>query len=483
MNKGRRILIAVAILAALVVISFVVFLSVKLAGCSMRTTRAVDDYNALSDELAARSYRRDPDSPGWTLEEGEAAALYIQAYEVLVHSDLHAVRKTSIRTLWAQYPQAWERSQHNAPRGPGTDGVPPACIEAGVPEGYDDPVVSELDADLCELLVEHGKTLELLRRGSRRSDARSPIHVWSDWTVDASGESRDWWVLNQLTWLELLDGYFAAVNGDRMRRLESLFVVMRSLSDFTRGGDFAAYAGAANFLRTPAAILQSVVLDPNLTQTEAETIHLELAYLFRQPPELQGALEADWLDISSLYHRADRIQIPTSIAESNRPTTNPLETVSLGPATLKDLTPHWERTLALMESPYPERLAGYASNEQSMEDAFFIAKIAAIHPGTWDARMTLTTAHLKLLHVVTADALFRFEHDRSATTLEELTAEYEDLAIVDPLTDEPFVLEIYESSRVLRSAALDGDRRIELNLGHEDKSQPLEERLRIELPR
>jgi len=454
-----------------------------LAHRAARTSRDVEAYNTLSASVENRTYTRDPETPGWALEEGAAAPLYREAYDACGVGNIGDLHDPIIRTVHAQMPESWQPAKHVDLYEVGTRDLPAECVAAGVPAGYDDRVVSQLEPELCDLLVECRPALELVRRGTRMSDTRSPIDVWSAWALEAPGEPRGCYPYHILVRLELLDGHLAAIGEDRAERLASLFVVMRFWSDISNGTHWIVAKQGTQAQRRAGGVLQGIVLDPALAPADAETIYRELTYVLRHPVDLQQALEVAQLGSTFFYYPVDRLRIPPGAQSIDPSKVNPVETEILGQAVRDDLLPHWQRTQELLSMPYPQRLEGYERNEQLMQDAHPLAKItSSMSPRSWDSHITYTQAYMRLLQIATADALYCSRYSHPPQTLEALATEFDDLQILDPLTDEPYILESSESGRVLRSAALDGDRFLDLRLEHINKTQRIEDHLRLELP-
>ena len=408
-------------------------------------------YEEVAQEHRAAAFPRDEATPGWALESGAAAEPYRRAWDACeLEGWPESTAETLRRTRLALFePELLALDAPELPLfEPGERVVPPACVALGVPEGTGDLLLSQLDEDLCERLAACLPALRLVDAGSRRADTTSPMQIWSDFATVAPGQSRSFVPFLRLGQLRLLEGYLAGADGDREAHLDAIFAAMRMGQDVSRGsGLIGAMVGVA-ILDRASRDLEWLLLRDQLSTDQARRARFELEYINRQPLDVAGALQAEFLNLSGMWFEPGEVALP--------PTSIPLDTASwsLGDRlstrlASRALARSWRDLLEIQGLAYFDRARQYPRIEQRTRASD--NPLIGLQPdySRFDARITAASARLVLLQVAFHDVLFRRERGRLPGSGEELAGS----AALDPLSGEPFEMERLGEQRFLSSPA------------------------------
>lgn len=440
--------------AALLVVIVAVVLGAVLWSRTRGTTRQIrDQYAELSATSQARGYERAPDPPGWSLQPGEAAVLYQQAWGAC---DLQDLPDDVLDSLDAAL-RAWTGDPLRGPTDPvgaleaaGSHPVWGQCRNAGVPDLEDDLVIAQLTPDTCDLYAGCWPALDALRRGSRRADTRSPVHLWSSWSAEDGGsEYRSLIPFLRLADLELLAGYLAGLHGDPWAPAESALTVLRYGHDVGQGSGLLGTMVGVAIQNQGADAVAALVTRDRLAGEDRARLAAELHYVNRHTFSVAEAVEAEFLTLGSLWVHDDLPVPPTALL--------PVGEMGLGERMVmtKVADDHLtlvDELLPALDAPFPERIAAYEDLMERLDDAWSMPDYLR-----YDVRLTATRARLLLLEIAAADGAFRATHGRAPADLDELAAAYPDLPRTDPLTLQDFVLTTGDGHRLLRSPALDAD--------------------------
>lgn len=478
-----RLIGSIAVVLALT-LAVVVLTPVVLHQLRARQIRGL--YDQLVEQTESREYRRAPDPPGWALELGSAAELYIEALESCPQvASLPSTASTQLnltrRALnWHALPD-----QHRSTLAePGSGPIPEECLQAGVPEGSDDRLVAQLDADVCQLLLDCDESLNKLQAGSRREDTRSPLWLWSDWGIDpaAGGLDQDeGYHLRELGRFLVVRGHIDELRGESGALLNAGAGAIRVGTDLTRGAHHSGQTGGLSLRYHGVSVLVGVVQNPTVSAGTARALRQELSYLNRQPLEPEGSHIADALGFmaASGFTRESDPYPPFMLYASGY--------ASSGRGRFEryryagDLFRIWRESLAVQESPYPERQRAYRQIAQDSSGKGVMVEGHAEILGHYDTRITLSNTRLLLLELASAAVQLRLETGTTPTSLEDLLAFDPDLPTTDPLTGDPFEVFPQDDHCIIRSPAAHPARGSETGLDRLPNIDP-EERLLLRIP-
>lgn len=486
MSKGLRTYVRTIVIAFLVLVGAV--LAIALTMFVVHRVQ-VAQIRGLYDEMVAVSeqeeYPRPPDPPGWDLEPGSAADLYKEAVascpQISTLSNTSAANLRSARMAMLAGPQA---DADQAPlRGTATGPIPRECIEAGVPENSQDPVVMSLDAALCQVLLDCDEALELLLAGTRRTDTQSPYGVWSDWGVDPTNgiDVAHGIGFHLKLKLLVLRGYIAELRGERGALVDASLGAVRLGGDLSRGADYYGgltgcamqYHGAS----TIAVLLRDGMLDP----ATATRLQRELAYINRQPIDQGDPLAGEVMTSIAMFgYTRDDDPIPpkarATVVYSSSAQAQLDRFLMAG-----DLCRIWRDALSAREDPYPVRLAVYSRLEEESITGYPAMSGLARFPAQLDAKVTLSNTHLELLELAAAATVMRMETGAAPSSLDDLLAFNADLPTVDLFTGEPYEVAIEGDLCVIQSPAATAARHAEVGLDRVLNIDPTE-RLVVKTP-
>lgn len=442
---------------------------------------------ALYDELVATNesweYPRAPDPPGWELEPGSAAELYEAALEACPQAASSASTNQDLnRALRAM---AWDTL---SPEGrtdlavPGARPVPAACVEAGVPGNSVDPVLAQLSATDCQLLVECAPAVELLLSGSRSQDARSPGWVWSDWDVDVvtgiEKNMRSIW----LGKLAVLHGYVAERGGARGAWAAASMGAIRQGGDMSRGAGYMPGMLSCSMRETGADSVRSMLRRGIPGAEEAERLRRELAYVNRQPLDHGQLFEGDVLmGIGLMGYPRDGDPLPPA-SRSMR---------DLGPISWRDrlymamgtgsLHRAWRELLAAQDLSYLQRLAAYDRIDDAVGRGAVAVQGYSYVVGGIDAQITGSNTYLELLELAAAATAVRERTGSAPPSLRALLALDGDLPAEDRFTGEPYQVLLEGDLCVIRSPAAAAERKADVGFDRLPNFHP-GDRLSVEIP-
>lgn len=202
--------------------------------------KLIAQYEEISEQSRTRRYSRAPDPPGWSLEQGSAAALYQEAWGACDMDGTPRDVKLSFSDALRAYtgdPTPGQGDSKSPLIETGSHPVWGQCRNAGIPDLEDDAVITQLTPEACDHYAACWPVLELVRRGSRRSDTTSPVHLWSSWSaVDGGPDYRSLVPFVELSKIELLAGYMAGLHGDPWAPAQSACTVLRCSMRWTSHG-------------------------------------------------------------------------------------------------------------------------------------------------------------------------------------------------------------------------------------------------------
>lgn len=412
----------------------------------------LEQYVVIAEISQSRTYSRDPKTPGWALEPGDAADLYQEAWGACDLENPPSDVRDSLSDALSAYTGAPTRTPGTAIRPlqePGSHPVWEPCRNAGVPDVPDDPLVSQLTPDACDAYAACWPALELVRRGSRRTGTASPVHLWSSWSSQHESGYRSLIPFMQLAKMELLAGYVAGLHGDAWAPAESSLTVLRFGHDLGQGaGLVGTMVGVVN-QNSAADVLATLLAADALPAAERERLARELNYVNRHHFSIAEAVEGEFLALGALWVHGETTVPPSALLPVDQG--DVFERMQMARWAEEQLKLA-DELLPILETPFPERIAAYDAMIEGADDAWMFPDYTA-----YDVRITATRTRLLMLEIAAADGAFRAGQGRAPADLDELAATYPDLPRTDPLTGDSFVLETVGGRRILRSQALGAD--------------------------
>ena len=449
-SRWRTLLTVLLVLAAVPVL--VVGAVVVLHKVQQARLRAL--YAEVAEESLAREYRRAPDPPGWELVEGSAAEQYREAWEGCPTGRLTGPERIGInQPIHALRGEAMTPGIGH-PMNP-ISALPPDCEFLGVVEP--DLALSQLQPGVCRLLEDCDAALDLIVGGSRRVDNTSPMSIWSPWSLDDSGTDdpnaiRFTYMAKLLT----LRGHTVRLAGDREGWFADTFAAFRMLWDLPRGAGVMGLLGfsSQNML---ANTIEATLWDGGLSQAEVERIYRELDYLLSQPVDY-GETTEDMVLVDMDWW-IDTVDLPTPARQKHRDKRGFGWRRGLAAATYTgEMLRAWSDIWDVQASSWPDRLSVYdrIHAEWPTRPRTGLTIYSPFETTLlFDLRIVLAETRLRLLQLAAADTALRLAGSPAPTTIEDLKAFDPDIPLLDPLSNEPFVLEVIDGRRVLRTAAVD----------------------------
>ncbi len=472
---GRRVLV---VAGAVVVVAAVATLSLGLHRQGEKRD-LIARCNQVSAEFEGREYTRDPDTPGFEMLPGNSADAYWEAndlYPKLAKHQSDPLRMMgSPATGWPDAGEGVEPGAADA--GPS---IPQACVDAGVPDLPDDPVVAALDAGGCLHLRNTRPAVALVEEGSRRAGTRSMFSLWDDrftFHEDFSGFFSKTLHSYGLVRALYFEAYLAGLRGDHERQVHLWGVALRYGADMMQGAGVMGALAGLSYQDSVARAIESALLADALEQAPLEQLYADLAYVNRHGPDLYALYASEYLTLAAYWLEEDEARLPRGglLFEEDRPTQWDKATSELdvsGTCVVGDAL------LALADVEYTDRLEAYA--QAPLSETYDSPSLGATY-ATLDARLTAHHSGMLALQIGVADALYRRENGTAPPSLEALAAAYPDLPVTDPLTGEPFRLVHDGEGRAVISEAVAPELQEALGLQMLTVA-PNEETFRIELP-
>ncbi len=478
-RKKQTIRIVVTVLIVIVAIPVVVAVIIGVYS-SMRTRATVAEYREITERNQQRTYVRPADPPGWQLEPGESAGLYEQIWNDCTEDALCNTKATNDHlraTLKMLAGESYEGAVAALETGP-PEALAAECIAAGVPEEPLDPALAMMSAEACQALLDMRPALDLMRQASRRENNRSPVNIWDPWSYQPDiQESRDFvpWMI--LVKLMLIDDHIAYLHGDRQQRLDGITTALRAGSDLGNGhAAMGALVGALiRYITFPR--LDHLISSGELTPSEMRQLADELAYVRRQPLSVELAFEGEYLVLMDVILNDRGIDSPAVSQQFPKGLNQRVyRLLWLGP-----IRSAWNDILANRERPYAERCQAWrAVGHDIARNLEPSAPIQA--PMASDFRLTMCDAHLAMERLALLDAARLAEGHPPAADAMALAALEPGLDVIDPLTDEPFVLTLDGDRRIWSSRCADPVFRAERGLDDPDLDKTIERWHQLEVP-
>jgi hypothetical protein len=420
MKKKR--LVAVVVVAGVLV---VVALGYALFGGSSDDVLA--DLQARVEASKARTWARPLPTPGWEALEGRAAADYQNALEAC---DISASRDDLRKLVGVLGEEAGTAA--------GDAVLAEECAAAGlrVPAGHP-RLVDALTPEVCRSTVSCQDALLALGRGSRRMDMKSPINLWDEWAYP-KGQLRAAPGFLALPLLRLVTTYttdLARGDGDYAVTLDAIWSNLRFAQDFGRGGGLIGAMFGVAIAQPNYALLARLVAHGRLSPAQIDRGLDELVYLESTSVPFVDALAAEYLQLMTLYF--DEGALPGIPRLSTPPPSYTLwERVFMHDAG-RQTDADFKEVLSAGDRPLPERRKVY--------DAVYNRRSASWNPlvqiGTssyWRFEVKVTAWHARRRLALLG--LAHLASGRQGTSDEVLRRHGATLPVVDPLTNEEFVI-------------------------------------------
>jgi len=477
-KRRYRVIVTVAITAvgipAVVLGVFMIFYHVQIG----RLSAVVEEKAARSQ---AREYQRDPDTPGWKLEDGSAASYYEQAWDSCwPYSQSGGERGSRGRMAAVMTGRPWNND--NDPIVKVEAAVfTPECEALGVTAETVDPVTAQLNRDLCVQYTDCEEALALIRRGSRQADARSPGSIWSGWLVEPGSNSpRMWSFFQAYPRLELLRAHLAGQRGDRPEMLASWASNLRFGNDLTRGSGMIGAMTYETVQRPTLLVIGQEILRETLTLEEARQLAAEVAYVRQQPIDRVAIHEDLQLETGSMMPLRTDLVVPGSVMGLD--TKLPPQHAALLVLATSGILDTWERRIEIQELPYRERVPANLSINEANFGHWNPWVQGQFWPTSTDTRIVSVETHLLLTELALTETVYRRENGRPPATIAELESVNPDLDLIDPLSNEEILLVEEDGRRFLCSPALAQERLSELEIDRWALHHGDLDYLKIELP-
>jgi len=408
------------------------------------------DLREVAERSRSREYRRDAETPGWTLEDGIAADFYQQAWDTCwsESNPWDAPRSLPRASLAIQ---GHEASLKNNPFIPVEEAQLQAeCESLGVTVESMDRVTAQLDSDLCTLYSRCEDALQLLRRGTRQRDNRSPACIWSEWAASTDQDSEgvtEGFV--RLAELELIRAYLAGKRGDRTMMLDSLVTNLRFGRDCFRGSALHGFVlGGTIQMRAQRALNHHITHD-ELTLEEAQQLAAELSYELKQPIFFAEILEDFRLRGHADFPLWDGVETPASfVSWPSKLLLHEKLDAALAISTILDIE---KRKLDMQKEPYVTRLQAYHQVDVDIDELLSGSVLKPITGQDWDARLVIHESQLMMTLIAVSDTIYRRKRGRLPDTLQDLQTVTPGLVLTDPLSSEDYLLTEENGRRFLRS--------------------------------
>jgi hypothetical protein len=231
------------------------------------------EYNVLSAAARDQTWpRRAPEAGGWELIDGRAADAYQAALDDM-----------ACRVELGDPDLSEAIVAQREAGGP----LPPACESA-----------------VCRAIRGCKRSLAGLQTGSRMSDARSPLHVWSGWRVDAATGQID----------ELVSvvrfGSLASMDARQRKSWSDLAGVLRYGQDLRRGGSLLGVMIGVATTNTALVQLRGALVAGEIDAEGRTLLRRELRYVDESEPPLAVLFRGERLVMFSALLGPDALRPP-----------------------------------------------------------------------------------------------------------------------------------------------------------------------------
>lgn len=178
-----------------------------------------------------------------------------------------------------------------------TPETPQACQDLGMGEAPLDRAQGALNDDACALLARCDSVLDWVTTGSTAATARSPMHAYDPFRLDAEGQARPvgpWMDLARIALGHTLLRPSAA------ERAPGALSVLRMGQDLARGGDARSARTGVNVQNLALDALGFLVADPALPADAQRSLAVELEYAATSRPELAPIARVDLLQSTAV---------------------------------------------------------------------------------------------------------------------------------------------------------------------------------------
>lgn len=407
----------------------------------------LERHNALAATHRGRSWTR-PLAEG--VVPGEAASAYQHAWEAAPRDRISA--SSASLTRWTGTIRGGDPRVAAGPR-------PADCplTVATLPEG-----LQTLDAAACQLLVDVDGPLGDLQEGSLRSDARSPLAVWSAWTFESPGRMRSRQVFVDLAKLLWLKGFLDAHQAGTVDPyVTALLSGLRLGADLRNGADLGPVVVGDLIRQLAIDQLRALIEHVELDLVQLSTVRDGLLHVLAHPDPWPAAIEANILHLSTGLlvdvpgvERLPAEDLATPEAHLRfSPYSGPRDATTA----LERLWPAWDvlRTALASGDSFAARLPRYAEYQSGTADTEGLVTIEEVHLYKYDLYRSATETSLCMVLVEVGAQLAQADRGAPPDRLDDLDADILRACARDPLSGAPFVLERDGDELVLRSPLRD----------------------------
>jgi hypothetical protein len=191
----------------------------------------------------------------------------------------------------------------------GTQETPQACQDLGMGATPLDRAQGALNDDACALLARCDAVLDWVSAGSTATTARSPVHAYDAFRLDAAGDARPLGPWMDLARIALGHSLLKSTSAERAGGAMS---VLRMGQDLARGGDGRSTRTGVNVQSLALDALGFLVADPAMPADAQLQLALELEHAATSRPELAPIARIDLLQSTavgwSLVHDGSDLQ-------------------------------------------------------------------------------------------------------------------------------------------------------------------------------